>query len=447
MNIGAFGENFPYTNFHDLNLDWIIKTMKELRIDIDNFKPIKIADPPEWDIHNQYEQGTITFHENTMYVALQDVPKGTLITNTDYWQPVMEPSALSIANPAQWNANSDYEKDTIVSYNNRLYASIRDSVANIPPTNTNYWRLVYEPEPVRDRVWGKQIAVYGDSWATEAYGGPWLNYLAEKSGMSVHVRAQGSLALPTIYSTLWDNYNADIYIIEGGLNDCTLNTHANTFMTAIESFVTSIRNINPSAEIYFMTPTNITRSNLLHYLYPLEFYRTCIWRLAGKNRYNVINGLKITDINYRDQVHPTTETSVNIGKHIVEAINTYGDEETHMNEITTLGRDNTQILFTMYNGVPGIRIQTASITMAQGTGAWAGSWTGTINLGISNDGFLPSMTMFGFSKNNAPQYAFVHVAYYTYDSSDIFIVSTVNISAVLTCQIDLVVGQWQKSVS
>lgn len=29
MNTGVFGENFPYTNFHDLNLDWIIAKMKE----------------------------------------------------------------------------------------------------------------------------------------------------------------------------------------------------------------------------------------------------------------------------------------------------------------------------------------------------------------------------------------------------------------------------------
>ena len=29
MNIGAFGENFPYTNFHDLNLDWIVKIAKD----------------------------------------------------------------------------------------------------------------------------------------------------------------------------------------------------------------------------------------------------------------------------------------------------------------------------------------------------------------------------------------------------------------------------------
>lgn len=29
MNNGAFGENFPYTNFHDLNLDWIIQILKD----------------------------------------------------------------------------------------------------------------------------------------------------------------------------------------------------------------------------------------------------------------------------------------------------------------------------------------------------------------------------------------------------------------------------------
>ena len=33
MNNGAFGENFPYTNFHDLNLDWIIKTVKQITKD------------------------------------------------------------------------------------------------------------------------------------------------------------------------------------------------------------------------------------------------------------------------------------------------------------------------------------------------------------------------------------------------------------------------------
>ena len=29
MNTGAFGENFPYTNFHNLNMDWIVKIAKD----------------------------------------------------------------------------------------------------------------------------------------------------------------------------------------------------------------------------------------------------------------------------------------------------------------------------------------------------------------------------------------------------------------------------------
>ncbi len=33
MNNGAFGEHFPYTNFHDLNLDWIIETLKKIKED------------------------------------------------------------------------------------------------------------------------------------------------------------------------------------------------------------------------------------------------------------------------------------------------------------------------------------------------------------------------------------------------------------------------------
>lgn len=32
MNTGAFGENFPYTNFHDLNLDWILKIVKDFEL-------------------------------------------------------------------------------------------------------------------------------------------------------------------------------------------------------------------------------------------------------------------------------------------------------------------------------------------------------------------------------------------------------------------------------
>ena len=40
MNTGAFGEGFPYTNFHDLNLDWIISEVKNLGHKVTEYKEL-----------------------------------------------------------------------------------------------------------------------------------------------------------------------------------------------------------------------------------------------------------------------------------------------------------------------------------------------------------------------------------------------------------------------
>lgn len=56
--MGAF-EYFPYTNFHDLNLDWIVQELEKLTGDVRDFisiNAIKYADPIQWDITRQYEK-------------------------------------------------------------------------------------------------------------------------------------------------------------------------------------------------------------------------------------------------------------------------------------------------------------------------------------------------------------------------------------------------------
>ena len=63
MDNGAFGERFPYTNFHDLNLDWIIKEIKQLIADEEqqnnNITELKaqVATLEEWI--NNYDPGFI----------------------------------------------------------------------------------------------------------------------------------------------------------------------------------------------------------------------------------------------------------------------------------------------------------------------------------------------------------------------------------------------------
>lgn len=55
MNNGAFGENFPYSNFHDLNMDWIIKIAKDF---LDQYTHIQqIIEDGEQSLTNLTESG------------------------------------------------------------------------------------------------------------------------------------------------------------------------------------------------------------------------------------------------------------------------------------------------------------------------------------------------------------------------------------------------------
>lgn len=96
--MGLF-DQFPYTNFHELNLDWLLKMMKELDNTVENFvalNTIKYADPIQWNITTQYEKNTIVIEPNsgTAYISVQPVPVGVSIGNTDYWTVVFSLDAI-----------------------------------------------------------------------------------------------------------------------------------------------------------------------------------------------------------------------------------------------------------------------------------------------------------------------------------------------------------------
>ena len=88
-----FSNKYPYTDFHELNLDWIINQLKEMSIQLEKFvslNTIKYAEPIQWDITRQYETNTIVIDPitGTAYISVQPVPSGVAITNTDYWTVV-----------------------------------------------------------------------------------------------------------------------------------------------------------------------------------------------------------------------------------------------------------------------------------------------------------------------------------------------------------------------
>ena len=77
---------YPYTDFHEINLDWIIAQIKQLHHDYDEFKAVNtITNAGAWDITKQYQSWTIVSYGTAGYISLKPVPAGVAITNIEYW--------------------------------------------------------------------------------------------------------------------------------------------------------------------------------------------------------------------------------------------------------------------------------------------------------------------------------------------------------------------------
>lgn len=91
----AFNQ-FPYSNFHEMNLDWILNVIKNLENEWSTYKAInQIVFRGDWDITTQYPPYSVVKNDKNGYFALQAVPKGIPITNTDYWVMVYDYDQLS----------------------------------------------------------------------------------------------------------------------------------------------------------------------------------------------------------------------------------------------------------------------------------------------------------------------------------------------------------------
>lgn len=95
--MGVF-EHFPYTNFHDLNLDWIVQELEKLSGDVRDFisiNAIKYANPIQWDITSQYEKNTVVLDKDgNAFLSVQPVPAGVSLDRTEYWTNIGNFSAL-----------------------------------------------------------------------------------------------------------------------------------------------------------------------------------------------------------------------------------------------------------------------------------------------------------------------------------------------------------------
>ena len=85
-----FINQFPYSDFHEMNLDWIIKEVKRVSDEMHEFtitNQITCADPISWNITTQYPGATIVYDDSTgrLMISKKPVPAGVSIDNEEFW--------------------------------------------------------------------------------------------------------------------------------------------------------------------------------------------------------------------------------------------------------------------------------------------------------------------------------------------------------------------------
>lgn len=134
-----FTEKFPYSDFHNLNLDWILETVKNLEKTMSDFivlNSVTYANPLEWDITRNYPKNQVVLDSNgDGYLSVAPVPVGVEITNTDYWTKIGNFSELwssvkkaitPFDEGVATTATVAHVVDDLVWLNNDLYVITKD---------------------------------------------------------------------------------------------------------------------------------------------------------------------------------------------------------------------------------------------------------------------------------------------------------------------------------
>lgn len=126
----GFWEQFPYTNFHEVNLNYIFKTLKELLEKFEDFKAInEVTYGGIWDINRNYSAWTIVAYENNAYISKKPVSRGIPIENRDYWilASELDPRIMSLTEEVE---KIKAKLESYGVFNIRLYGAVGDGITD-----------------------------------------------------------------------------------------------------------------------------------------------------------------------------------------------------------------------------------------------------------------------------------------------------------------------------
>lgn len=220
-----FWHKYPYSDVHELNLDYILAMIKDMYKEISEFEAVnKITNAGAWDITKQYQAWTVVSDNNIGYISLQPVPAGVAITNIEYWGVIADYNILIT------------DLSNRVSLLENEIDDINDMFYDIDYLKTKKYIMI-----------GDSYAEFADSWMVRL-----KNKLTLTEGVNLFSSAiggtgfvNGSPDWGTTISTIVAPDDIDYIIVAGGYND----RGGVGVVSAIESFVATAKSRFPKAKI------------------------------------------------------------------------------------------------------------------------------------------------------------------------------------------------------
>lgn len=279
MNGGAFGENFPYTNFHDLNLDWIIKEIKESRANIEDFQ-------------TELEAMGVSIDEFREYIDNVDEKIQRKIT---------EEVPVAIQNEIETGG-----------FNQLLSESHKRRIVFIGDSYGQGWTPDGSFEPWPSRVAG-YMGLATEDWYNSSQGG---------AGFGKPSSA-GNQYVPKLIQNAHDNISnpetvTDI-VIGLGYNDYLYASDTNVITNGITVAIRTCKQYFPMARIHVFaigfTTNKAVQVNLS------SVYKTYKETIADTSFYNISQSLCRTEYFSSDGIHPVFIGQNAIATNILRCLN------------------------------------------------------------------------------------------------------------------------------
>lgn len=241
----AFWNKFPFTNFHEMNLDWLISTMKDLLTGYNSFTT---------DI--------------TKHIEAQDEKVNTFIK--DYTKKVDEIPQL-----IQTDVNNIMDRYRADGTFSEIIESTYGAVSYL------------------NVLQGKNMVVLGDSLSADRNGVSWVNNLKTmtKGVLNVTNYAVSGAKLAE-QADKYSTYNGvvDILVVWCGINDVRDQTSLEDARKALESIRTKTLGLNKKCQIYLFSTYKNLRGMKTNWIIP----QTAYWRFF--NQYCISQGWTFVDL-------------------------------------------------------------------------------------------------------------------------------------------------------